>query len=167
MVLRHIAASRRSSAPPTLGEVGFSQIDLPQIAQSVSLARSSIAGRRRSRNLNMLALAYRLPPIIRGPFHDRRWELEPCGGNASGRPASYPFANDRRYYTQGQPDGRRKWDRNSRWCCKWQRDILEGLYHRPNADDALEFNGTIDGDEVSGSVVLGDFGTSSFSGTRR
>jgi hypothetical protein len=31
----------------------------------------------------------------------------------------------------------------------------------------LEFNGTIDGDEVSGSVVLGDFGTSSFSGTRR
>ena len=30
----------------------------------------------------------------------------------------------------------------------------------------LEFNGTISGDEVSGSVVLGDFGTSSFSGTR-
>jgi hypothetical protein len=30
----------------------------------------------------------------------------------------------------------------------------------------LEFSGTIDGDEVSGSVILGDFGTSSFSGTR-
>jgi hypothetical protein len=30
----------------------------------------------------------------------------------------------------------------------------------------LEFNGTIDGDEVTGSVVLGDFGTSSFSGRR-
>jgi hypothetical protein len=30
----------------------------------------------------------------------------------------------------------------------------------------LEFNGTINGDEVSGSVVLGSFGTSSFSGIR-
>ena len=30
----------------------------------------------------------------------------------------------------------------------------------------LKFNGTIKGDEVTGSVVLGDFGTSSFSGTR-
>ena len=30
----------------------------------------------------------------------------------------------------------------------------------------LEFNGTINGDEVSGSVVLGGFGTSSFSGAR-
>jgi hypothetical protein len=30
----------------------------------------------------------------------------------------------------------------------------------------LEFNGTINGDEVSGGVVLGSFGTSSFSGTR-
>jgi hypothetical protein len=30
----------------------------------------------------------------------------------------------------------------------------------------LEFNGTISGDEVSGTVVLGNFGTSSFSGTR-
>ena len=30
----------------------------------------------------------------------------------------------------------------------------------------LEFNGTINGDDVSGSVVLGEFGTSSFSGTR-
>jgi hypothetical protein len=30
----------------------------------------------------------------------------------------------------------------------------------------LEFNGTIDGDELSGSVVLGAFGSSSFSGTR-
>jgi hypothetical protein len=29
----------------------------------------------------------------------------------------------------------------------------------------LEFNGTIKGDDVTGSVVLGDFGTSSFSGT--
>ena len=31
---------------------------------------------------------------------------------------------------------------------------------------ALEFNGTINGDEVSGSVTLGAFGNSSFSGTR-
>ena len=30
----------------------------------------------------------------------------------------------------------------------------------------LEFNGTVDGDEVSGSVALGNFGSSSFSGTR-
>ena len=30
----------------------------------------------------------------------------------------------------------------------------------------LEFTGTINGDEVSGSVVLGGFGTSSFSGAR-
>jgi hypothetical protein len=30
----------------------------------------------------------------------------------------------------------------------------------------LEFTGTIDGDEVTGSVILGDFGTSSFSGAR-
>jgi hypothetical protein len=30
----------------------------------------------------------------------------------------------------------------------------------------LEFNGAIKGDEVTGSVVLGDFGTSSFFGTR-
>ena len=30
----------------------------------------------------------------------------------------------------------------------------------------LEFNGTVDGDEVSGSVTLGNFGSSSFSGTR-
>jgi hypothetical protein len=30
----------------------------------------------------------------------------------------------------------------------------------------LEFNGAIKGDEVTGSVVLGDFATSSFSGTR-
>ena len=30
----------------------------------------------------------------------------------------------------------------------------------------LEFNGTIDGDEVSGSVTLGNFGSSSFAGTR-
>jgi hypothetical protein len=30
----------------------------------------------------------------------------------------------------------------------------------------LEFDGTTKGDEVTGSVVLGDFGTSSFSGTR-
>ena len=30
----------------------------------------------------------------------------------------------------------------------------------------LGFNGTIKGDEVTGSVALGDFGTSSFSGTR-
>ena len=30
----------------------------------------------------------------------------------------------------------------------------------------LEFNGTIDGDEVTGSVTLGNFGSSSFSGTR-
>jgi|SRR5271154_2535097 len=30
----------------------------------------------------------------------------------------------------------------------------------------LEFNGTINGDEVGGSVTLGAFGTSSFSGAR-
>jgi hypothetical protein len=30
----------------------------------------------------------------------------------------------------------------------------------------LEFNGTVDGDEVSGSVTLGNFGSSTFSGTR-
>ena len=30
----------------------------------------------------------------------------------------------------------------------------------------LEFNGTIDGDKVTGSVMLGNFGSSSFSGTR-
>jgi hypothetical protein len=30
----------------------------------------------------------------------------------------------------------------------------------------LEFNGTIDGDKLSGSVTLGAFGSSSFSGTR-
>ena len=30
----------------------------------------------------------------------------------------------------------------------------------------LEFNGTVDGDEVTGSVILGNFGSSSFSGTR-
>jgi hypothetical protein len=30
----------------------------------------------------------------------------------------------------------------------------------------LEFNGTINGDQVSGSVTLGAFGSSSFSGTR-
>jgi hypothetical protein len=30
----------------------------------------------------------------------------------------------------------------------------------------LEFNGTVSGDELSGSVTLGAFGTSSFSGTR-
>ncbi len=30
----------------------------------------------------------------------------------------------------------------------------------------LEFTGTIDGDQLSGSVKLGAFGTSSFSGTR-
>ena len=30
----------------------------------------------------------------------------------------------------------------------------------------LEFNGTVDGDEVSGSVTLGNFGSSSFAGTR-
>ena len=30
----------------------------------------------------------------------------------------------------------------------------------------LEFNGTIKGDEISGSVTLGAFGNSSFSGTR-
>jgi len=30
----------------------------------------------------------------------------------------------------------------------------------------LEFNGAVDGDEVSGSVTLGNFGSSSFSGTR-
>jgi hypothetical protein len=30
----------------------------------------------------------------------------------------------------------------------------------------LEFTGTVKGDEVTGSVILGDVGTSSFSGTR-
>ncbi len=30
----------------------------------------------------------------------------------------------------------------------------------------LEFNGTVDGDKVTGSVMLGNFGSSSFSGTR-
>ncbi len=30
----------------------------------------------------------------------------------------------------------------------------------------LEFNGTVDGDKLSGSVTLGAFGSSSFSGTR-
>jgi hypothetical protein len=30
----------------------------------------------------------------------------------------------------------------------------------------VEFSGTINGDEVGGSVILGDFGSSSFSGTR-
>jgi hypothetical protein len=30
----------------------------------------------------------------------------------------------------------------------------------------LEFNGTLDGDEMTGSVMLGNFGSSSFSGTR-
>ena len=30
----------------------------------------------------------------------------------------------------------------------------------------LEFNGTVDGDEVTGIVTLGNFGSSSFSGTR-
>jgi hypothetical protein len=30
----------------------------------------------------------------------------------------------------------------------------------------LEFNGTVDGDEVTGSVTLGNFGSSYFSGTR-
>ena len=30
----------------------------------------------------------------------------------------------------------------------------------------LEFNGSVDGDEVTGSVTLGNFGSSSFSGTR-
>jgi len=30
----------------------------------------------------------------------------------------------------------------------------------------LEFNGTVDGNEVTGSVMLGNFGSSSFSGTR-
>jgi hypothetical protein len=30
----------------------------------------------------------------------------------------------------------------------------------------LEFNGTVDGDEATGSVTLGNFGSSSFSGTR-
>ena len=30
----------------------------------------------------------------------------------------------------------------------------------------LEFNGTVDGDEVTGSVTLGNFGSSSFSGAR-
>jgi hypothetical protein len=30
----------------------------------------------------------------------------------------------------------------------------------------LEFNGTVNGDELSGSVTLGAFGNSSFSGTR-
>ena len=30
----------------------------------------------------------------------------------------------------------------------------------------LEFNGTVDGDEVTRSVTLGNFGSSSFSGTR-
>jgi hypothetical protein len=30
----------------------------------------------------------------------------------------------------------------------------------------LEFNGTVEGDEVTGSVILGNFGSSSFSGTR-
>ncbi len=30
----------------------------------------------------------------------------------------------------------------------------------------LEFNGAVEGDELTGSVMLGNFGTSSFSGTR-
>jgi hypothetical protein len=30
----------------------------------------------------------------------------------------------------------------------------------------LEFSGTVEGDEVTGSVTLGNFGSSSFSGTR-
>ncbi len=30
----------------------------------------------------------------------------------------------------------------------------------------LEFNGAVDGDELTGSVMLGNFGSSSFSGTR-
>jgi hypothetical protein len=30
----------------------------------------------------------------------------------------------------------------------------------------LEFNGTVDSDKVTGSVMLGNFGSSSFSGTR-
>jgi hypothetical protein len=30
----------------------------------------------------------------------------------------------------------------------------------------LEFNGTVNGDEVSGNVTLGNFGSSTFSGTR-
>ena len=30
----------------------------------------------------------------------------------------------------------------------------------------LEFNGMINGDEVTGGMILGDFGTSTFSGTR-
>jgi hypothetical protein len=30
----------------------------------------------------------------------------------------------------------------------------------------LEFAGTVDGDEISGTVKLGEFGNSSFSGTR-
>ena len=30
----------------------------------------------------------------------------------------------------------------------------------------LEFNGTVDGDKVTGSVMLGNFGSSSFSGAR-
>ena len=30
----------------------------------------------------------------------------------------------------------------------------------------LEFSGTVDGNELTGSVMLGNFGSSSFSGTR-
>ena len=42
----------------------------------------------------------------------------------------------------------------------WKVSITDPMPMTP------EFNGTIKGDEVTGSVVLGDFGTSSFSGTR-
>jgi hypothetical protein len=42
----------------------------------------------------------------------------------------------------------------------WKVSIIEPM------PMTLEFNGTVSGNELSGSVILGGFGTSSFSGTR-
>jgi hypothetical protein len=42
----------------------------------------------------------------------------------------------------------------------WKVSIIEPM------PMTLEFNGTVSGNELSGSVILGSFGTSSFSGTR-
>jgi hypothetical protein len=42
----------------------------------------------------------------------------------------------------------------------WKVSITEPM------EMILEFTGTINGDEVAGNVILGSFGTSSFSGTR-
>ena len=81
------------------------------------------------------------------------------------RPATLSVKTDGNALT-GSQGTERKFGGHFRRYGQWQRSVLWKVSITDPMPMTLEFTGTINGDAIGGSVKLGAFGTSSFSGTR-